>query len=518
MSAKGPEGNALFERLRHGRFQGVLAPEILVTRAHCRERHPDTLPHALVEFCNWCLRDAALLREEVQADAWPIYYSSLYLGQVANGGHGQFAGDTGMDPFVVNAVERGLDLLELRDLSKIFGQFTSALLNDANLKASVMQGGGFGDIPPIVDALDTAFFASVDRDVFALRASAWLRRNPHVVAVTPREKKVREARIVAANALLAQRLGAATRARPREAILERVWRFWDLTGLRRPGASGHVHLRRRFAALPPEWPLLLDAELTSLRQRFDVALEDDAFQIDAVIAEYRDVHRRYELHAKPRWSHDISFLGGKLLLAGEKLGRVDLLGQAADAFGQAIAAAGSQGTAGSTYEWLSLGEALVAAARLDDAAVPGLTEALGAFDRAIANSGAQADLSGRWGLELACLGRAEALILLATGEDCAEHLAAARDLLDEVRDPATYPGKQRNAAAYAELLTLLPGTEDSEGERRRARRRLDVAIAREQDNDGAVWTSLGRLDRLRRLRADARLADAGSSRLRQRVK
>lgn len=190
-----------------------------------------------------------------------------------------------------------------------------------------------------------------------------------------------------------------------------------------------------------------------MRQRFDVALEDDASQIDAVIAEYRDVHRRYELHAKPRWSHDISFLGGKLLLAGERLGRVDLLGQAADAFGQAIAAADSQGTTGSAYDWLSLGEALVVTARLDDAAVPALTEALDAFDRAIANSGAQAELSGRWEVELACLGRAEALILLAAREDCAERLAAARDLLGGVRDPRP---TQASSATLSPMRSCSP--------------------------------------------------------------
>ena len=135
--------------------QGLLAPEIWVTRAEIRSRYPDTMLFAVVGFCRWCTDEA-----------WLILHPSYYISQIRNGGHGQFAGNTGMKPEVLDDVEAGLERLGLSDLHTIFRRFRHALEADPALKRKTMEGYGFGDVPDVIRKLDDAFEASRDPSGF----------------------------------------------------------------------------------------------------------------------------------------------------------------------------------------------------------------------------------------------------------------------------------------------------------------------------------------------------------------
>ncbi|WP_420129415.1 DMP19 family protein [Longimicrobium sp.] len=482
--------------------QGLLAPEILVTRAEIRSRYPDTMLFAVVGFCRWCTQEAWLIRQEVQPDAWMILHTSSYLGEVRNGGHGQFAGNTGMKPEVLDDVQAGLERLGLSELHAIFRRFRTALEADPALKRKVMAGGGFGDIPDVIRDLDDAFYESEDPKRFYPRAESWLRNAPTVVALTPREIRARQAAILASNTLLDRRRAQASRRPFRKVVVEAALRLWDVTGLGRPRESVLDRARRAVAARP-NWAQEVHDALAALLPPFDTAVQDgDDKKVDEIFAAYREIHARYRIDTTSRWPGDLRTYAYKLKYAGERLGRVDLLEQAAEAWNHAIVAGPWTNDYDPGGAWRSLGQTRVELGRLDERHVPAVRNALDAFDSAIALDSGDAGKNATFGyLATDLLGRAEAHLVLATKQDRAEHLQAARDAIVEAWPLLRSSGRGHWRAVAAELLTLLPADQVRPRDRARALNALGREIARELDEDGGPRGNPVRLKRLRRMRA-----------------
>ncbi|MGZ8284442.1 MAG: DMP19 family protein [Allosphingosinicella sp.] len=489
------------------RSQGLLAPEILVAKADRRSRDPDTLVDAVIGFCNWCTEEAGLIREEVQPDAWTIYHSSYYIAQVHNGGHGQFAGNSGMKPKVLDDVETGLARLGLGDLLAIFGRFRRALDGSPALKRKAMEGGGFGDIPDLIREVDHAYFDSPEPERFNRQAAQWLKGAPTVAALTPREIRARKREIVASNRLIERRRASETRRSPRRLLVDSALRLWDATGLRRPGESWYEQLRRRVAVEPNPSEELDEAFARLIDPFYDSVQDADHEGVDAILAAYRDLHARHRLEEKPRWPDYIRTYATRLLYAGDRMGRPDLLEQAADAWGRVLVLGPPSNDYDPGVAWRSLAQALVALARLDERQVPAVSEALDALERAL-------DIDSARDPGLGCraddiLGRAEAHLVLATREKRALHLRAAQEALGEARPWLRRDKRGQWRALDAERLALSPPVEVGAHDRSRALRGLDIEIVRESEEEGSPRAHPMRLKRLRRLRAT--LAD-GSER------
>ena len=485
--------------------QGLLAPEIWVTPAELRSRHPDTMLFAVVGFCRWCMGEAWLIREEVQPDAWLIFDTSTYISEVRNGGHGQYAGNTGMRPEVLDAVEAGLERLGLSELHGIFRRFRNVLEADPALKRKTMEGYGFGDIPGVIDALDDAFYKSEDPQRFYPRAESWLREAPTVVALSPREIRARQAAIVASNTRLDQRRAAVSRRSrpsPRAVVVSAALRLWDKTGLWWPGESVLDRARRRIADRP-NWAREVGDALAALIPPFEPAVQDgDHKKVDEILAAYREIHARYGIETTSRWPSDLRAYAYRLQYAGERLGREDLLEQAAHAWNSVIVA----GLASSGYDprgaWRSLGQTRVELGRLDERHVPAVRNALDAFDSALDINSMNPRKRAAFRYPPAdLLGRAEAHLVLATKQDRAEHLQAAKEAIAEACPLLRRSGRGQLRAVYAELLTLLPAAEVRARDRARAIKLLDKEIAWELEEDGGPRANPMRLKRLRRMRA-----------------
>jgi len=493
-------GAGMLRNLRNESFlrsQGLLAPEILVTRSEYQAADPEILPGALIQFCNWCIEEAWLVRQEVQPDAWPIYHTSYYVAQVDNGGHGQFAANSGMKLAVLDDVEVGLERLDLDDLLAIFRRFRSGLAQDAALKAAVMDGAGFGEIPDFIRELDDAFFASIDPGRFSSHASRWMKAAPAVVALAPRELRGRQAIILASNGLHVQRRSAASRRPPSQHFAEAVARLWNKARDWGTTETALDKARRQVAAnRPPEWQAS-DA-LAQLIFALPAAVQDnDHAEVDRIFESFRAIHARFALETTKRWPHDIRMYASKLHYAGAQLGRLDLLEQAADAFGRSIAT-GTIDNLNPGFEWRSLGQALVELARLDKNHASGLTEAIDAFAKALLLDAAKSDVYGYRVASI--LGRAEAHLVLAANDHGAAHLHAAREALIKARPLVRKDDRRRWQVVHAELLSLQPRAEVAASDRARALGQLDRAIAWEIENDGDPRANPIRLKRLQQLR------------------
>lgn len=500
--------------LRRGSFfnsQGLLAPDILVTKAEFASGEPDVLVDAVVQFCRWCVDDAALVRGEVQPDAWLIGHTSYYISQVGNGGHGQFASNSDMNAEVLDDIEAGLTQLQLKYLLEIFCRFRGELSNDA-LKQVVIDGGGFGEIPRVIAELDEAFHHSPDPGRFRHQAMQWLKEAPTVLAVSPRELRERQKAILTSNRLLEHR---------RKLTSQSLWtrltaaaaRLWDRTNLRRPGESDLDQVRRRIAADRPVAWQINDLKGNLIQRVYPAVLGGNDEEVDRIFAEFRDLHARFRLHAIEGWPEHIRMYASKLHYAGEQLGRCDLLEQAADAFGQTIAT-GAVYVWDAGFDWRSLGHALVELGRLDKSKIPGVTEGINAFTNALAADAPAPDIYSRRLRSL--LGLAEAHLVIAAANGGAEHIDAARETLDKAR-PLLKPDERcRWGALDAELLVLMPGKLRSR-ERERALRQLEKAITWETENDGDPRANPQRLRRLHELRdriagvADNSMGQGGSA-------
>lgn len=478
--------------------QGLLAPEILVTLAAYQAADPNALLDALVQFCNWCVDDAWLVRDEVQPDAWSIYHASYYVAQVNNGGHGQFAANSAMKSAVLGDVETGLDRLGLDGLLTIFRRFRNALECDAALKTATMQAAGFGEIPLAVRELDDAFFDSPDPGHFPRQASRWLKHASTVLALTPRDLRARQTMILASNSLLDRRRSASARRSPWQRFTEAAARAWGRIGLPHSEETALDRARRQIAANPPpEWQMsetrgqLIDAVVPAVQ-------DNDNARVDQVLAGFRDLHARYALETTSRWPDEIRMYASKLLYAGERLGRADLLEQAADAFRRTIAT-GSTYSYDPGFDWRSLGQALVELARLDQTRARDLSEAVDAFVNALMMDAEKPDLYSCRVRSI--LGRAEAHLVHAATDGGAGHLDAAREALAEARPLLRKDDRNRWEVVQAQLLSLQLGPKVGTRDRARAARQLDIAIAWETDNAGDARANAIRLERLHQLRA-----------------
>lgn len=474
--------------------QALLAPEILVTWADCQAADPDTLPDALVQFCNWCVEEAWLVRDEVQPEAWPIYHASYYVAQVKNGGHGQFAANSAMNSAVLSDVETGFERLELDGLLTIFRRFRSALEHDGALKTATVKGAGFGDIPDAVRELDQAFFDSPDPNRFPGQASRWLKEASIVLPLTPRELRVRQSMILASNRLLVQRRSAASRRSPWKRLAEAAARQWDKTGYRRPRDTALDAARRQLTANSAPERQIAKTRTQLILDILPAVQELDDERVDQIFAGFRDLHTRYALKTSSCWPDEIRMYASKLHYAGAQLGRVDLLEQAADAFGRTIAT-GSVYPYDPGFDWRSLGQALVELARLNQTHAPGLTEAVDAFDNALKMDAKKPSYCRVRSL----LGRAEAHLVLAANGGGPERLDAAREALAEALPLLDKDDRGAWEAVNAELLSLQPQRGRAH-DRGRAVRQLDVAITWEIENDGHPRANRIRLKRLQQLR------------------
>jgi len=199
------------------RSQGMIADEILVPEK-CIADDVD-LVASVVDFVNWAMDRARLIFGEIATEAFWSYHVDYYLAQVANGGHGQFAHNSGMREQSLDNCRRGLIAMGAEGYVRIFDDFMAIMNGDAARAKAIQEGSGFGEIDPAIEALDRRFGAL--ENLTTLNA-AWLRALPALRPLPSDRLNAERDAIIARNPLLAAREDYVRRAEERHAATDTV--------------------------------------------------------------------------------------------------------------------------------------------------------------------------------------------------------------------------------------------------------------------------------------------------------
>ena len=188
-------------------------PPILIPRSAADSEDPADFVLALVNYVNAMQEHGHFQRDEISQNAMRSYHTDYYLAQVANGGHGQFVGNSGWVPVIIQDIRDGLAAMQLDGYSAIFSELCSLIDSDAQRAKAIADGGGFGEIDPAIQALDSRFYEPDCYKVITPANARWLRTLPELEIVEDEAYAARMQALFEANPKLAVRKATAERAR-----------------------------------------------------------------------------------------------------------------------------------------------------------------------------------------------------------------------------------------------------------------------------------------------------------------
>ena len=104
------------------------------------------------------MHEAKFRRDELPQDALRAFHVDYYIGQVNNGGHGQFAHNSGWDEYVLRDIGDGLAAIGPAAAAEIFKSLQTYAVREPVRFQRALEAGGFGEIDPFIETLDQRFF------------------------------------------------------------------------------------------------------------------------------------------------------------------------------------------------------------------------------------------------------------------------------------------------------------------------------------------------------------------------
>ena len=185
--------------------------EVPVRESHFRSSDPLDLINAVVEAYNALMGYGAFTRHEVPGEVVHSYHLDYYIAQVNNGGHEQFASNSGWAEDIRRDVEAGLSGVGAGDHLALFREVVSYIDADPWRKAAILARGGFdhpthGPVDPWIQHKDSEFFRISERAEIAPRHARWLRSLTCIKPVPDLQWKYEMARALDSNPLRDARL------------------------------------------------------------------------------------------------------------------------------------------------------------------------------------------------------------------------------------------------------------------------------------------------------------------------
>jgi Domain of unknown function (DUF4375) len=154
--------------------RGLIIKELVLPRESANSDDPYDVVHRNIQFVNYLCETALFLPEEIVPEAMWSYQVDYYLGQVNNGGHGQYVGNSRMLASIIEPTKRGLAAMGAIDYGAIYADLHTILASNRDLAERTAAGGGFGEIDPAIKELDRRFFAIDGTDRLIAQNRAFL--------------------------------------------------------------------------------------------------------------------------------------------------------------------------------------------------------------------------------------------------------------------------------------------------------------------------------------------------------
>lgn len=161
--------------------------EILVQQSAVDDEDPSVLVYNIVQFVNALAEQGAFNSDELPLNALRCYHVDYYLAQVANGGHGQFVGNSGWDEMTIRNISDGLRAMDAGPYVEIFDDLRKFIDSNPDQAAQVAAGRGFGDQVPAIEALDDRFLAGDCHKTITPANARWVRGLPELRVVPDSE-------------------------------------------------------------------------------------------------------------------------------------------------------------------------------------------------------------------------------------------------------------------------------------------------------------------------------------------
>lgn len=191
--------------------QGLIAPAILVPATALDDANRSWLVEEVSTFAIWAESDAMLVLGEYPAEAqWANAYLH-YIGQVENGGHGQFASNSELRPSTISGIDKVLAAAGYMELHAIFHDFLTQM-DAPEIRQRAVETAGFDGTPETLKALDRRYFALGSSGDKVARLSEWAASLPMLKPVPTERLDTERAAIIAANPLWQARRDARTKA------------------------------------------------------------------------------------------------------------------------------------------------------------------------------------------------------------------------------------------------------------------------------------------------------------------
>lgn len=205
-----------------GREEPLVAS--IVVRQSSFESGEDTkIVSEVVDFVNRMLQQGLYLRSELPPNALRAFHTDFYLAQVANGGHGQFVGNSRWAPAIVQDIREGLSAMNAAPYEAIFSDLCTLIESDSRRAKQIADGGGFGDSDPEIKKLDGRFFQHDVYRTFSPIIARWLRSLPELEVVPDDDIAKRLKELCEANPQFAERRLARHELALNENLQNPIW-------------------------------------------------------------------------------------------------------------------------------------------------------------------------------------------------------------------------------------------------------------------------------------------------------
>lgn len=177
---------------------GTLIDRVLLDAATTDMQDDMSLWDAAGNFLDWAVTVAYLIPGEFPEGLYNLNKVSYYAAQVDNGGHQQFAQNSGWKPDVIERVTVGLKQMNAMEFSALYAEFRDLMDSGPEIRNKTLEVN-FIPPPGAIYDLDLRFDKLGGVMRLVQHGAAWLRSLPNLALLSPEELAKEKAAVIARN-------------------------------------------------------------------------------------------------------------------------------------------------------------------------------------------------------------------------------------------------------------------------------------------------------------------------------